>query len=179
MQEMRRMVALQIETFHIHVVAILGIALYYSMSVPAINAVNTPGSTSIFRKQTGVDYCTTALILLAPLFLLFVLPTWAAFISLSLFELLAFYIYFVFFFAFIYCSLNWHSPGAIAAIQNDNWYAEIQYLIVSLQSQTTLGYTRARPNDLFTEFFSAVQALIGVLFVAVAIAKAVGQSRLP
>jgi len=169
------MLSLQIETIHIHFAAIACIAMYYAMSYPAIKAAKTSNTTSFFRKGSQMDYLISFLILAAPVGLLIVLPTWSSFISLPLHELLAFYFYFLFFFAFIYCESNWHFSGALTEVQKDDWAAELRYFVISLQTQTTLGYTRTRPNNIATELFSGLQALIGVLFVAVVIAKAVGQ----
>lgn len=166
---------LQIATIHIHLAAILSIAMYYIMSIFSIQANVAPETKSIFKKSSGTDYFVTALILIAPLILLIVLLVWSSFITLTLIDLLLFYLYFLFFFTFIYCESNWHRPGAIIGIDKDDWWAEIRYFVLSIQTQTTLGYTRTRPNDLTTEIASSIQTLIGVFFVSVIIAKAVGQ----
>jgi hypothetical protein len=48
---------------------------------------------------------------------------------------------------------------------------------MSVGTQTTLGFTRARPNHWVTEMVAAAQALLGVAFIAIWVALAVGTAR--
>jgi hypothetical protein len=57
------------------------------------------------------------------------------------------------------------------ADQTNLWTAEAQYLTVSMQTITTLGYTGVRPGQLLTEWIACAQAMIGIVFVAIFIGR--------
>jgi hypothetical protein len=93
--------------------------------------------------------------------------------ELSVSFLLQYYALFLLFFAFVYNLIGWHLPGAIEGLRA-GWAGELQCLIMSVQVMTTGDYTSAKPAKPISEVISAVQCLLGILFIAVFVAKAVG-----
>lgn len=172
-----------VETPHIHQAALFFIAYYYGMSAFAIwgaNKKENPADGAFKQRAAGIlkkgavfDRVNSGLIVIVLVLFILTLLFWSSYKSLDLVDVICFYFYFVFLFAFLYCAINWEWPTSFGKTAKDDWAAELGYLVVSIQSQTTLGYTRMRPNNKRTELVSAFQSLIGVGFVAVIVAKAI------
>lgn len=158
----------------IHGLSIGCIIGYYVVTYFALKAIRRKDTKSIWRKWGTVDIITSVTWVLAPIVLGCSLFAYCWFGTLSLATLVAYYFYFVFFFSFLYCLAEWHFPGSLYGVSGDTWKSEWCYFIVSLQTQTGLGYTRARPDNWLTEFISGVQILVGILFWGIFIARAVG-----
>lgn len=83
-----------------------------------------------------------------------------------------YYILFIFLFAFCYGIMDWHRPNIMfAEISPSPWHREVQYVIISFQTQSTLGYTRARPNHFLPELISCIQVFLGIFFIVTSISK--------
>jgi hypothetical protein len=93
--------------------------------------------------------------------------------QLPLLFLAKYYVLFLFLFAFIYSVLEWHSSGSVENRHRDSWSGEIQSLIMSVTMMTGSGHSTATPKGLRAESVAAIQSLLGLVFVAVFIAKAV------
>lgn len=177
--------------------AALVIAGYYAVTalfLQAIAAKKTKGLWKFMGKHGPVDIFTSVIWVVTPVFLIINMILVARRGNLTLDLLLIYYGLFIFLFAFLYCLAEWHRPGSLIGISEeyvskkgdgsierevrryefgDSWNDELMYLIVSLQTQTALGYNRVRPNSALTEIIAGVQALVTLFFVAVAIAQAV------
>lgn len=147
---------------------------YYIVTYFALKAIKNRSAKSIWRKWGLLDITTSATWVLVPIILGCSLFAYCWFGTLSLATLVTYYIYFIFFFSFIYCLAEWHFPGSLYGVYGDTWKSEWHYFIISLQTQTGLGYTRARPDNWITEFISGMQILVGILFLGIFIARAVG-----
>jgi hypothetical protein len=62
-------------------------------------------------------------------------------------------------------------------VNRDEWKSLVDHLLISVQTQTTIGYTRGKPKHLLAEVLSCVQALLGIFLITISIAKAVNQLR--
>ena len=98
--------------------------------------------------------------------------------QLSLSLLAIYYVLFLFFFAFIYNLVAWHYPGSISNLK-PGWDGEIQCLVMSVSMMTGSGHSVALPASTKTDIIAAVQSLLGLIFVAVFIAKAVSAVSSP
>lgn len=164
-------VTIYINELILHSTCCIAIIMYYVWTYLAIK--NQSVTNSPMRKGGPVDYITTFLIVVAPILLILALIMYMSKNNTSLSSLVGFYIYFIFFFSFLYCSCNWHYPGTISGIRCNNWEAEFKYFLISVQTQTTVGYTEAKPIDVLTESVSIVQVILGLFFVIIFVAKTV------
>lgn len=146
------------------------IVLYYLLSFGFINF-----STSVFWKKNGIFDWVSSLIWCAMTVLLLL-----SFVDLCMINnpglgyLILYYLYFMFLFTFLYAILDWHYVGQFDGITPGSWRAEFQYLIISLQTQSTLGYTSAKPKTIMMETITGVQGVFGMFYCMIFIAKAVG-----
>ena len=94
--------------------------------------------------------------------------------------LLAYYALFILLFAGIYSLLEWHFPNSLHEVSKGSWETELQCLILSLQTMTTLGPTRASPKRYVAELVACAEAILGIFFIGVFVAQWVNaQSPLP
>jgi len=145
---------------------------YYMVSAFFHNHDPKPTYKGVWRKggfgdiATSMLWCSGALFLMASLVDLLVRN------ELSLGQLVSYYCLFLFLFAFIYNMLNRHFPGMIEGLKN-GWIVELQCFSMSVQVMTTGDLTSAKPAKP-AEFIASLQLLLGLLFVAVFVAKTVG-----
>jgi hypothetical protein len=149
------------------------VLLYYILSWGFIRDVNSDSKSKWWKKNGFFDKLTSffwlcfSVVLVGSLLTLeLTKPT-----ELTLGYVVGYYILFVFLFAFCYALIDWHRPGMLADISPDLWHKEFQYVIISFQTQSTLGYTRARPNHFLPELISCIQVLLGIFFIVTSISK--------
>jgi hypothetical protein len=89
--------------------------------------------------------------------------------------LVVYYFLFIFLFAIIYGIIDWHWPNNMfeGIPETGKWKAEARYLLISLQTQTTLGYTSSKPKDLKIELLTCIQALLGIFFITIFISLSI------
>ena len=160
------------DPFLISIACWIFIGGYYVVSYYFIKGARTKGYTGPWRKNGALDVITSVLWCLVAALLLASLLDLTIDNRLSLQYLVQYYFFFVFLFGFIYGILHWHWPGMLRDA-GDGWRAEVKYIIISIQTITTVGYTTARPEHPVTELIACSQTLLGIFFIAVFIAKAV------
>lgn len=69
------------------------------------------------------------------------------------------------------------SPGAFNGLNPDSLWAWTQYLYLSLTTLTTLGYGDITPVGPFVRIWAALEAVVGVLYVAILVARLVSLYR--
>lgn len=158
----------------ITVVSVVVIAGYYLVSIFFIRADKPENRTGLWRKSGPLDWFTSIVWFMASVLLILSLVFLTYYNELSLAFLVVYYFLFIFLFAFCYGVVAWHFPKQFDGFEK-GWEGEFQYVLISVQTQTTLGYTRAKPVTTATEFFSALQALLGLFFTIIFIAKAVNK----
>jgi hypothetical protein len=158
------------------VVSLFYIVGYYIISALVISAAQGNDASGIWRKNGPADIVTSIVWVLMALMLISSLLELAYKNRLGLGYLVIYYFLFIFLFAFCYGILEWHWPGMLENVNSDSWVAEWQYILVSIQTQTTLGYTQVKPGRVLTELISSLQALLGLFFTIVFIAKAVNKA---
>ncbi|MFN4275473.1 MAG: hypothetical protein ACK4FJ_04175 [Ferrovibrio sp.] len=150
------------------------IILYYVVSALYIWADEKRVQHYLLKKHGPVDIITSIAWVLFAVILIWSLAEHASQESLTLWQLIEFYAFFLFLFAFIYGILDWHFPEKlIDGISNNKIEAEFQYLSMSVGTQTLFGYWRAKPKHWVIEVFAAIQALLSLWFVATIIARSV------
>ena len=157
----------------ISTVCFIYIFAYYVISIFSIRAVKSSGNKSWWRKNGKLDKLTSITSILVGSILIWSLGTVAFSATLTLGNLIAYYFLFIFLFAFWYGILDWHWPGMLADVSRDSWTALIEHALISVQTQTTIGYTRGRPRRLVVEVIACVQALLGIFLITISIARAV------
>lgn len=146
---------------------------YYFLSIFSMRAVRTDNTKSWWRKNGFLDISTSVTCILFAIVLIWSLGTVAFSVTLTLQDLIWYYFFFVFLFAFCYGILDWHWPGMLEGVARDSWNALIEHVLISIQTQTTIGYTRGKPKRLGIEVIAAIQALLGIFLTAISIARAV------
>ena len=159
--------------FAVTVVCAVYIVSYYAVSECFFVAHRRNNTTSLFRKNGWLDNVTSGIWFVIAIVLIWSLIELSAKNQLQLGFLLCYYTVFIFLFAFLYGLLDWHFEGMIDGIATEPWIAEVQYLLFSVETITTLGHSRVKPSHTLIQFINAIQALLGLFFVVVFIAKAV------
>lgn len=157
------------------------IASYYFVSIFSIRAAKAeranPGSTKRWwwRKDGPLDIITSITWLGFAVLLIWSLSTQAFSASLTLSDLIQYYFLFIFLFAFCYGILDWHWGDMLEGVDHDSWQALLEHILISVQTQTTIGYTRGRPKRLVVDFIACLQALLGIFLITISIARAVNR----
>lgn len=153
------------------------IVSYYIVSIFSIAAAKTgkkePTRKCWWRKNGPLDIITSITWVAFAILLIWSLATLAFSATLTLSYLIAYYFFFIFLFAFLYGILAWHSPDMLEDVSADDWTALAEHVIISTQTQTTLGYTKGKPGRLLAQAIACVQALLGIFFLTLAIQRAV------
>lgn len=173
---------------------IVGYYLVTAVMLHAIRHKRTKGWWRLVKKNGVVDIITSFFWVVSPVVLIANMLVLAKAKKLGLDLLLIYYGLFLFLFSFLYCMAEWHFPGSLIGTDdreteviadgkkmkvparyqfNTTWKDEFMYFMISLQTQTTLGYNRVRPNHWTTDLIAGVQALVTLFLVTVAIAQAV------
>lgn len=150
---------------------------YYIVSAVFFIAHQRGKTTGFFCKNGFLDITTSIVWAFAAVWLILSLVELAISKQLSLSILIIYYLFFIFLFAFIYALLDWHFSGMLEGVSDNEWTAEVEYLLFSVESITTLGHSRLVSRHILIDVLSALQALLGLFFIVVFVAQAVaGQS---
>lgn len=164
------------DPFLISIFCISYILLYYFVSIFSVKAVKS-GKPKAWRKNGRLDILTSITSIIFASFLIWSLSTLAFSATLTLSYLILYYFFFICLFAFWYGILEWHWKGMLEGVDRDSWKALLEHLLISVQTQTTIGYTRGRPKHLLVEVIACIQALLGIFLITISIARAVNQMR--
>jgi hypothetical protein len=163
------------DPFRISIFCIVYISGYYFLSTFSIRAVGSTKPKPRWRKNGPLDVITSVTWLFFATSLIWSLATLAFSPTLTLRYLILYYFFFVFLFAFWYGILEWHFAGMLDGVARDSWQALLEHVLISVQTQTTIGYTRGRPKSLWVEIIACLQALLGIFLTAISIARAVNK----
>lgn len=152
------------------------IVSYYLVSILSIRAANSQKPNALWKRDGILDVLTSITWFGFAIVLIWSLATLAFSASLTLNYLIVYYFLFIFLFAFCYSILGWHWD-MLDHVNRDEWKSLVDHLLISIQTQTTIGYTRSKPKHLLAEVLSCVQALLGIFLITISIAKAVNQLR--
>lgn len=163
------------------------IGIYYFVSYISISAAQSKDPKLLWNrlwKRNGfLDILTSVTCSAFAIILIWSLSTLAFKPSktpLTLGYLITYYFLFIFLFAFCYGILEWHSKkGMFEGICHKKWKSLVIYLLISIQTQTTIGYTRNKPKHLLAEVITSLQALLGIFLITISIARAVNQLKGP
>lgn len=149
---------------------------YYLVSILSVSAAQYTGTKKkLWRKNGPLDIFTSATWLVFAALLIWSLSTLAFSASLTLRDLIQYYFFFIFLFAFWYGILDWHFPGMLEGVSRDSWQALLEHVLISVQTQTTIGYTRGRPKRLLVDIIACLQSLLGIFLITISIARAVNK----
>lgn len=165
------------DPYRISLFCIIYICAYYFVSIFSIAAVKSGKANALWKKSGLLDVFTSITSTLFATALIWSLGTLAFNKTLTLSYLIMYYFFFICLFAFWYGILDWHWPGMLEGVSRDSWTALLEHLLISVQTQTTIGYTRGRPKRLLVEVIACIQALLGIFLITISIAKAVNQLR--
>jgi hypothetical protein len=159
----------------VSIICMIFILLYYLLSAGFIYYKDNITSkwwkrNGIFDILTSVLWTSTSLLLILSLLFLEIKSA----DQLTLGFVVVYYLLFVFLFAFLYGIIDWHKPGTFADLSENPWHKELQYVIISFQTQSTLGYTRAKPNHLLPELVTCLQVFLGLFFIVTSVSKSIG-----
>jgi hypothetical protein len=164
------------DPYSVRLIVWLYILAYYGVSLAYIWGNRHQKLTGILKRNGIVDILTSVLWIVFGVMLIWSLLAITLQGNLTLGILAQYYLFFIFLFAFLYGLIEWHWPGKLTNVSAEGYEAELQYFLMSVGAQTTFGYARARPNHWVTETLAAAQSLLGVAFIAVWVALAVGRS---
>jgi len=152
------------------------VGCYYIVSIAFIIARARAKPPPIARRDGWFDRISSLFWILFAAILIWSLVANAMASALTLGRLVEFYVFFLFLFAFLYGLLEWHWPGKLKGVSTRPLEAELQYLLLSISTQTTGTVGRVTPSHWITEALAALQTLLGLAFVVVWIATAIGAS---
>ena len=155
--------------------SVLCIFSYLVVSVFFFGTGNSERKDGFFLRNGWFDRLTTLVWSGWSVLLLVSLIILSSKNSLSLQYLLVYYGLFIFIFGMCYSLLEWHFEGHFDMKSKNFWDLEIQFLIMSIQSQTTIGHTSLKPARRFSELLVSLQALLGIFFLAIFVSRAVNQ----
>ena len=128
--------------------------------------------TQGFFARNGVVDVVTSLALVGVTLWLIVHVIWLAAHQFLTFPfLLAYYGLFVLLFSGVYSLIEWHFPRSLENAAENCWETELQCLILGLQPMATLGPTRATPRRYLAELVACAQAILGIFFIGVFVAR--------
>jgi hypothetical protein len=126
----------------------------------------------VWRKRGFLDRASSVLWVISAISMLVSLLVLLSVHGLKLRYIVAYYILFIFLFAICYNLAEWHYKGMIDDME-DGLIGEFQCVTMSIQLMTGGYHTSAKPADWRVEIFAGAEAVLGVFFIAVYVAKAV------
>ena len=148
------------------------IALYYIVTWFFLRYEDDTTYKGPWRKNGPIDWVTSFIWSAAAVGLIVSLLVLAIRNELRLGVLLHYYALFAFLFAFLFNLLEWHCPGTLEGFAG-RWSGEVQCLVLSLQALTSADFTSLRPKKRPAEVVAVFEAVLGLFFIAVFVAKAV------
>lgn len=95
------------------------------------------------------------------------------FFALQAFQYSLYYLFFAFLFGCIYGILHWHFPDALLGSSSYQGTCELEHLLFSIETITTLGHSRVKPGNLWVQLLCSIEALLGLYFIVRFVSKAV------
>jgi hypothetical protein len=157
-------------------VGVLFVASYYAISTISIH-FDKPNYSGLWRKNGFVDIGTSVFWFGGTLLLIISFLDFVVRRQIGLVDAVKFYLLFIVLFAFVYRLLDWHFPGMLAH-QRPGWAAEGSALVLSIGAMTGGDLGTARPARVLTELIAALQAVLGLLFIAIFVAQAVARTAI-
>lgn len=157
----------------ISVVCGVYIVSYYLVSYFSIKNINNRRSK--WRRDGPLDRFTSITWIGFAIVLIWGLGSSAFSDTVTLRDLIKYYFLFIFLFAFCYGILDWHWPGMLKDLSDNPWKRLVEHVLLSIQTQTTIGYIRGKPNRFVSEIVTCVQALLGIFLITISIARAVNK----
>ena len=154
------------------IISILLILVFYLLSYAFITQ-HQKGKA--FRRNGSLDKGSSIFWIVASIILIITFFTFASSNKLTIFQLGCFYLLFIFMFAMIYGIAEWHKEGVLENVDSSQKVSELKYLIMSIQTQTSLGYTTIRPKNVYVELLCCIQVLLGFIFYVFFISKALSK----
>lgn len=151
------------------------IVSYYFVSIFSIAAARSASNSakkSWWRKNGPLDILTSVTTVGFAVLLIWSLASLAFSEALTLTYLVAYYFFFIFLFAFLYGILAWHWTGMLEDVAKDTWTALAEHVLISTQTQTTLGYLKGKPARPLAQLIACLQALLGIFFLTLALGRA-------
>ena len=162
--------------FAVTILCVIYIISYYIVSEFFFAAHRKNITTGLFRKNGWLDISTSVLWVFIAIVLIWSLIELSIKNQLPLIYLLSYYLFFIFLFAFLYSLLDWHFDGMMSGIAKESWTAEAQYFVFSIETITTLGHSCVKPGRYLIQLINGIEALLGLFFVVIFIAKAIALS---
>jgi hypothetical protein len=125
----------------------------------------------LFKRNGAFDVLTSLALIGVTLWLIVNVIVLAANQLLTFPFLFAYYVLFIFLFSGIYSLIQWHFPASLEGAAPSSWETELQCLILSLQTITTLGPTRVKPLSYLTELTACGEAILGIFFIGIFVAR--------
>jgi hypothetical protein len=147
---------------------------YYIVSAFCLHFAKDPNYKGPWRKYGAVDLITSSIWCVAAIGLILSLLDLAIHNELRLGFLLHYFVLVAFLFAFLFNLLEWHWPGSLEGFAG-GWAGELQCLILSTQALVSADFTSLRPKKRAAEVLGVLEAVLGLFFIAVFVAKAVSR----
>jgi hypothetical protein len=128
-------------------------------------------SGGLFKRNGWFDVMTSLALIAVTLWLIGNVILLAVNQLLTFPYLFAYYVLFILLFSGIFSLIEWHFPASLEGAATSCWETELQCLILSLQTITTLGPTRVKPFSYFTELTACGEAILGIFFIGVFVAR--------
>jgi hypothetical protein len=148
------------------------IAVYCFMAVCFQSHAEINEYSGIWKKRGALDVVSSVLWIFSALIISVGLIDLLIVNKISLGYTVLYYIFSILLFAIIYSLLGWHFKGMIEGMAG-GFREEIQCVTLSIQVMTGGYHTSAKASNWVTEAIAGVQAIEGVMFVAIFVAKAV------
>lgn len=147
------------------------LALYFWLTQLFYAEFHKKRGQELFKRNGSFDILTSAALIVVTLLLIGNVILLAATYQLTFPFLLAYYGLFILLFSGIYSLIEWHYPGSLKGAAASCWETELQCLVLSLQTMTTLGPTRVSPQGYLAELIACAEAIIGIFFIGVFVAR--------
>lgn len=147
------------------------VGLYYLVSAFFIECGPRSQEWNLFKKNGILDWLTSWIWIVCSISLFLISLSALVEQVMPMSMLLFYYSLFTFYFAFLYALLDWH--WTMIEDAGTKWVAEGRYLLLSLQAMINAPFTLAKPRHPVAKVLTTLQTLIGLVFVAVFVAKTV------
>ena len=147
------------------------LALYYGLTGLFYAHYRGERREEMFKRNGAFDIVTSLGLIVATLGVIANVILLAATYQLTFGYLFAYYVLFIVLFSGIYSLIEWHLPKSLGGAAASCWETELQCLILSLQTMTTLGPTRVTPRSYLAELAACAEAIVGVFFIGVFVAR--------
>lgn len=154
---------------------VCGVYIFSYYLVSCLSIKNIATANSIWKRDGPLDRFTSITWFGFAIILIWSLGSSAFSATVTLRDLIKYYFLFIFLFAFCYGILDWHWPGMLTGLSTSPWKRLVEHVLLSIQTQTTFGFTRGKPDHFVSESVTCVQALLGIFLMTISIARAVNK----